>query len=260
MKLKIYQIDAFTKTIFGGNPAAVVPLESWLDDAVMQKIAEENNLSETAFFAPESGGFGLRWFTPVSEVRLCGHATLASAFALFEILGFSGDTVAFETKSGALTVAKEANGRLCMDFPMEPMMACDAPTQMLEATNATLLETFVEMDYMAVLGSEREVLELKPDFAKLKELDGRGVIVTARGETSDFVSRFFAPKYGIDEDPVTGSAHCALAPYWGKKLGKTTLNAKQLSRRGGEIECELKADRVALKGYAAKYMSGEIEI
>ena len=150
MKLKIYQIDAFTKTIFGGNPAAVVPLESWLDDAVMQKIAEENNLSETAFFAPEGGGFGLRWFTPVSEVRLCGHATLASAFALFEILGFSGDTVAFETKSGALTVAKEANGRLCMDFPMEPMMACDAPTRMLEATNATLLETFVGMDYMAV--------------------------------------------------------------------------------------------------------------
>ena len=237
-----------------------MPLESWLDDAVMQKIAEENNLSETAFFAPEGGGFGLRWFTPVSEVRLCGHATLASAFALFEILGFSGDTVAFETKSGALTVAKEANGRLCMDFPMEPMMACDAPTRMIEDTNATLLETFVGMDYIAVLGSEREVLELKPDFAKLKELDGRGVIVTARGETSDFVSRFFAPKYGIDEDPVTGSAHCALAPYWGKKLGKTTLNAKQLSRRGGEIECELKADRVALKGYAAKYMSGEIEI
>lgn len=260
MKLKIYQIDAFTKTIFGGNPAAVVPLESWLDDAVMQKIAEENNLSETAFFAPEGGGFGLRWFTPVSEVRLCGHATLASAFALFEILGFSGDTIAFETKSGALTVAKEANGRLCMDFPMEPMMACDAPTRMIEATNATLLETFVGMDYMAVLGSEREVLELKPDFAKLKELDGRGVIITARGETSDFVSRFFAPKYGIDEDPVTGSVHCALAPYWGKKLGKTTLNAKQLSRRGGEIECELKADRVTLKGYAAKYMSGEIEI
>lgn len=139
-------------------------------------------------------------------------------------------------------------------------MACDAPTRMIEATNATLLETFVGMDYIAVLGSEREVLELKPDFAKLKELDGCGVIITARGETSDFVSRFFAPKYGIDEDPVTGSAHCALAPYWGKKLGKTTLNAKQLSRRGGEIECELKADRVTLKGYAAKYMSGEIEI
>lgn len=260
MKLKIYQIDAFSKTLFGGNPAAVVPLESWLDDAVMQKIAQENNLSETAFFVPEGEGFGLRWFTPVSEVDLCGHATLASAFVLFEMLGFGGNMIIFETKSGKLTVTREADGMLAMDFPAEFVSVCETPKELAEAMGVTPIEALKGVDYVALLGSEREVLELKPDFAKLKELDGRGLIVTAKGETSDFVSRFFAPKLGIDEDPVTGSAHCALAPYWGKKLGKTTLNAQQLSIRGGEIECELRGDRVILKGYATKYMSGEIEI
>lgn len=260
MKLKIYQIDAFSKTVFGGNPAAVVPLESWLDDAIMQKIAEENYLSETAFFAPEGEGFGLRWFTPVSEVELWGHATLASAFVLFEIFGFSGNMIIFETKSGKLTVAREADGMLSMDFPAEFASVCETPKELAEAIGVTPIETLTGVDYVALLGSEREVLELKPDFAKLKKLDGRGLIVTAKGDTSDFVSRFFAPKLGIDEDPVTGSAHCALAPYWSKKLGKTTLHAKQLSKRGGEIECALRGDRVLLGGYATKYMAGEIYI
>ncbi len=260
MKLKIYQIDAFSKTVFGGNPAAVVPLEGWLDDATMQEIAQENNLSETAFFVPEGEGFGLRWFTPLSEVELCGHATLASAFVLFETLGFGGNMIIFETKSGKLTVTREADGMLSMDFPAEFASVCETPKELAGAIGVTPIETLIGVDYMALLGSEREVLGLKPDFAKLKELGGRGLIVTAKGDTNDFVSRFFAPKLGIDEDPVTGSAHCALAPYWSQKIGKTTLHAKQLSKRSGEIECELTGDRVSLKGYAVKYMSGEIEI
>lgn len=260
MKLPIYQLDAFTDKVFGGNPAAVVPLESWLDDAVLQKIAEENNLSETAFFVPQIGGFGLRWFTPVSEVDLCGHATLASAYVLFEILGFEGEAIVFETKSGKLTVTRETNGMLLMDFPLEPTSACEAPKELTDALGITPLETFAGTDYMVVLDDEEQLRTLQPDFVLLSKLERRGVIVTAKGDSCDFVSRFFAPKLGIDEDPVTGSAHCALAPYWAKRLGRTMLNAKQLSKRGGEIRCALMGSRVILKGYAAKYMTGEIEI
>jgi PhzF family phenazine biosynthesis protein len=269
MKLVQYQVDAFAEHVFEGNPAAVCPLDSWLDDELMQAIAAENNLSETAFFVPSGDGFHLRWFTPKAEVRLCGHATLASAHVLFDILGYSGEAIAFETLSGTLTVARK-DGALAMDFPAIVAKPCPTPAALSEALGRAPLEVLAADDYLAVFDSEATVRALAPDMGKLASLDLRGVCVTAAGggasgadgagETIDFVSRFFAPKYGVPEDPVTGSAHCKLTPYWAARLGKTRLHAKQVSRRGGRVLCELRGDRVILSGTAVTFMRGEIHV
>ena len=257
MKIKQYQVDAFATRAFEGNPAAVCPLESWLDDGLMQAIAEENNLSETAFFVPTETGFGLRWFTPVKEVDLCGHATLATAHVLFEMLGFAGQAITFETRSGELIVGRKG-GRLEMNFPACPPAPCELSKTLTKALGQRPLDVFAADDYLAIFDSEATVRAITPDMALLGQLDLRGVIVTAPGTDVDFVSRFFAPKLGIPEDPVTGSAHCALAPYWAKRLGKNVLSARQVSRRGGNICCELKTDRVILSGSAVTVMTSEI--
>jgi PhzF family phenazine biosynthesis protein len=257
MKLRQYQVDAFATRVFEGNPAAVCPLERWLDDAFLQAIAAENNLSETAFFVPTEGGFGLRWFTPLREVDLCGHATLATAHVLFESLGYAGASIKFDTRSGELVV-KKTGGRLEMDFPACRPKPCAAPEILVKALGQRPLEVLAADDYLAVYDSEAIIRAITPDFALLAQLDLRGVVITARGTDADFVSRFFAPKYGIPEDPVTGSAHCELAPYWGARLGKPILTARQISRRGGSLTCEMRADRVLLAGSAVTFMEAEI--
>ena len=262
-KLRIYQVDAFTGRLFGGNPAAVVPLETWLDAATMQAIALENNLAETAFFAPESDGFRLRWFTPEVEVKLCGHATLASAHVLFTILEPGRRAVKFETLSGTLTVVASGD-RLVMDFPrwtLSPATA-DAPRALAAALGAApvrLLSTG-DGDYaIAVFEREADVRALAPDFGALRKL-GLMVIATAPGTRSDCVVRFFAPSHGIDEDPGTGSIHCALTPYWCERLGKRTLHSLQVSKRGSELNCKLDGERVLIAGRAVKYLEGWIEV
>lgn len=257
MNIRQYQIDAFTTRIFSGNPAAVCPLDTWLEDDLLQAIAAENNLSETAFFVPTKSGFHLRWYTPVAEVELCGHATLASVHVLFEILGYPGDTIIFETLSGILTVTRRGT-LLIMDFPAAPPSLCVPPVLLLEGLRQQPVEVLAADDYFVVFDCEDTVRSIRPDFAKLAELDLRGVIVTASGQQVDFVSRFFAPKFGIPEDPVTGSAHCSLTPYWSARLGKHLLAARQVSKRGGDIQCELKGDRVALSGHAVTFMEAEI--
>lgn len=257
MRIKQYQVDAFTTRIFGGNPAAVCLLDTWLEDSLLQAIAAENNLSETAFFVRMENGFHLRWFTPVAEIDLCGHATLATAHVLFEILSYTKPTITFETRSGILTVEKKGE-LLVMNFPSAPPVTCVAPSALLAGLVIQPVEVLAADDYLVVYDSEETVRSIKPDFAKLATLDLRGVIVTARGRDVDFVSRFFAPKFGIPEDPVTGSAHCALTPYWSARLGKQILNARQISRRGGDIQCELKGNRVALAGHAVTFMEAEI--
>lgn len=257
MKIKQYQIDAFATRAFEGNPAAVCPLESWLDDGILQAIAEENNLSETAFFVPSEKGFELRWFTPVKEVDLCGHATLASAHVIFEILGYAKQAITFETRSGDLFV--ERHGKLLkMDFPARPPAPCMLSEILLKGLGQRPVEVLAANDYMAVFDSEATVRAITPDQSLLSQLDLRGVIATARGTDVDFVSRFFAPKSGIPEDPVTGSAHCTLAPYWANKLGKNILSARQVSKRGGNIACEVNSGRVFLSGYAVTFMEAEI--
>lgn len=259
MKLKQYQVDAFTDRIFGGNPAAVVPLPSWLDDSLLQAIAEENNLSETAFFVPAEKGFQLRWFTPVREVDLCGHATLATAHVIFERLGHSQQIITFETRSGDLFV-KQQGALLEMDFPASPPTPCEISEKLVLGLGRRPIEVLAAEDYLAVFDCEATVRAITPDQSALSQLDLRGVCITAPGNEVDFVSRFFAPRFGIPEDPVTGSAHCELAPYWANKLGKNLLRAKQVSRRGGDITCELKADRVILSGSAVIFMEAEIAI
>lgn len=259
MRIRQYQVDAFASRVFEGNSAAVCPLEQWLDDSVLQAIAEENNLSETAFFVPSPRGYHLRWFTLTREVDLCGHATLASAHVLFEILGHDQPAIVFETRSGELTV--ERTGSLLeMDFPAAPPRPCAAPPALVEALGRKPVEVLAADDYIAVYDDERIVRALAPDMEKLRALDLRGVAVTAPGVRYDFVSRFFAPKHGIPEDPVTGSAHCELAPYWAGKLDKTRLRARQVSRRGGDVVCELRAGRVRLAGSAVLFMEGEIRV
>ncbi len=259
MKIKQYQVDAFAARAFEGNPAAVCPLDSWLDDGLLQAIAVENNLSETAFFVPSGSGFRLRWFTPASEVDLCGHATLATAHVLFEHLGQPGPAVSFETRSGTLTVERKG-GLLEMDFPACPPKPCSESGILAQALGRQPLEVLCADDYLAVFDSEATVRGLTPDFALLGTLDRRGVIVTAPGSADDFVSRFFAPRLGVPEDPVTGSAHCALAPYWAGRLGRHRLSARQVSKRGGRILCELKDDRVLLSGTAITFMEAEITL
>lgn len=255
--MKMYQVDAFASHVFEGNPAAVCPLEKWLDNNLLQSIAEENNLSETAFFVPSPKGFELRWFTPVREVNLCGHATLASAHVIFEILKYSKQIITFETRSGDLFVKKIGN-MLEMDFPSYPPTPHAISEKLVQALGRRPTELFVADDYMAVFESEAIIRSISPNFNLLSELDLRGVMITAPGLEVDFVSRFFAPKYGINEDPVTGSAHCVLAPYWTNRLGKTSLSAKQVSKRGGDIHCQFEGDRVLLSGKAVTFMEAEI--
>ena len=259
MELDLYQIDAFTDKPFQGNPAAVIPLETWLPDNTMQSIAEENNLSETAFFVPTSKEFHIRWFTPETEVDLCGHATLAAAYVLFNILGYNKDRIDFESKSGALTVLQKGNW-IVMDFPAQIPATCIVPDEIVKAFGKTPIECLRSEDYIVVFESESDILSIEPDIDYLKKLDLRGVIITARSREYDFISRFFAPKYGIDEDPVTGSAHTQLIPYWARKLGKSKMTAKQVSSRGGEIVCELHDDRVLISGKAVKFLEGKIKI
>jgi len=259
MKLRQYQVDAFASRVFEGNPAAVVPLASWLDDTLLRAIAGENNLSETAFFIPSQKGFKLRWFTPGAEVDLCGHATLASAHVLFTHLGYSGPVVTFETRSGDLMVERQGQF-LVMDFPSRPPTPCAAPQALLGALGRQPVEVLAADDYIVVFDTEDAIRFIEPDYAQLQLIDLRGVAVTAPGREADFVSRFFAPKLGVPEDPVTGSSHCELAPYWASRLGKTDMRARQLSRRGGEMLCRLDGSRVMLSGTAVTFMEGEITV
>lgn len=258
-RIKRFQVDAFTTRPFAGNPAAICPLASWPDDALLQAIAEENNLSETAFFVPSAKGFRLRWFTPVAEVDLCGHATLAAAHVLFDVLGYANPSITFETRSGELIVRRKSN-LLIMDFPARPAVACSAPEVLAEALGRRPIEVLSADDYLAVFDNQEAVRGINPDYGLLGQLDLRGVIVTAPGSDVDFVSRFFAPKFGISEDPVTGSAHCTLAPYWSDRLGKDVLAARQVSRRGGDILCEVKGSRVLLSGSAVTIMVATITL
>jgi PhzF family phenazine biosynthesis protein len=258
MQLSIYQIDAFTDQLFSGNPAAVIPLNSWLDDKIMQLIALENNLSETAFFVKKDDKYHIRWFTPAEEVALCGHATLASAYVIFNYLDKKAQSIEFYSKSGPLIVTKSEE-HYQLNFPAIPVYAM-TPTQiMLNACNKHINQAYTsEQDYLIILESEQDVKELEFDASALKMLDLRGVIVSAKGEACDFVSRCFYPNLDVSEDPVTGSAHCQLAPYWGSVLKKSILHAKQLSARGGELICEVHNDRVYLRGKAVLYLQGTI--
>src|ERR1051326_849652 len=261
MRVPLYQIDAFADGPFTGNPAAVCPLEEWLPDDLMQAIAAENNLSETAFFVPENDGYRLRWFTPTTEVDLCGHATLASAFVVFSWLAPWRRRVIFQTeKAGPLSVARDGD-LLSMAFPARPPEPCTMSQPLVAALGRRPAALFAARDYLAVYDSADEGAALAPDFAAVAALDTFAVIVTAPGvDGVDFVSRFFAPARGVDEDPVTGSAHCTLIPYWADRLGKTRLEARQLSRRGGALSCGLHGDRVTIAGQAILYLEGRIEI
>lgn len=251
MELSLFQVDAFTDKVFGGNPAAVVPLESWLPDATLQAIALENNLAETAYFVKVGDRFQLRWFTPAVEMDLCGHATLAAAFVIGQ------ERMAFDTKSGELVVRKDGD-LLVMDFPSRPPKTVTPEAGAVEAVGGKPTEVLAARDYVLLYATEKEVLSLKPDMSALCRLNQGTFIATAKGENCDFVSRFFAPKLGVPEDPVTGSAHCTLIPYWAEKLGKTTLHARQVSARGGELRCKLNGDRVEMAGHAVLYLQGKI--
>ncbi len=259
MDLPIFQVDAFSSAVFSGNPAAVCPLESWLPDTTLQAIATENNLSETAYFVRNDGRFDLRWFTPACEVDLCGHATLASAYVLFHELQEAGDTLRFMTKSGEVLVRRQGD-KLALDFPARPPEKIDPDPNLIPALGGAPLEILAARDYLIRYGSEAEVRALSPHMEALKKIDRFAFIATATGVDCDFVSRFFAPAKGVPEDPVTGSAHCTLIPYWAKQLGKNILHARQVSPRGGELFCKLAGDRVEIAGYAALFLRGRIRI
>jgi PhzF family phenazine biosynthesis protein len=264
MQLAIYQVDAFTDRLFAGNPAAVCPLEAWLPDATMQAIAAENNLSETAFFVPRGDDYDLRWFTPTVETELCGHATQASGFVVMTKLAPQRSTVRFHTRSGPLTVARQGDS-FAIDLPAQPPEPCAMPAQTVAALGRKPAEILGASKYLVIYDSAAEVAALAPDTAALADIDRDGVIVSAPGPQGekggcDFVSRYFAPHAGIPEDPVTGSAHCTLVPYWAKRLGKTKLHARQISRRGGELFCELRGERVVIAGRAAFYLEGKIHV
>ena len=261
MRIPIYQIDAFTSERFRGNPAAVCPLEEWLPNELMQKIAAENNLSETAFFVRQADSYQLRWFTPATEVDLCGHATLASAYVISHILKPRLRRIAFTSNSGPLAV--EVDGELIrLDFPVDPPRPVDSPPGLQQALGIEPREVLASrIKYLLlVLASEAEVRGLSPDMAALARLEHNGVIATAPGAECDFVSRFFAPRLGVPEDPVTGSAHCVLVPYWAARLGKNKLHARQLSPRGGELFCEAHGARVWMAGRAVQYLEGFIDL
>lgn len=260
MRLRIYQIDAFTDTVFRGNPAAVCPLDRWLSDTLMQKIAMENNLAETAFFVRNGDRFHIRWFTPEVEVDLCGHATLASAFVIFNLEHFADPVIQFDSRSGALQVSKNGDF-LTLDFPADRPFKCSAPKGLLEGMGAPPAEICKgKTDYMLVYENAAQITALKPDMRRIAEIEARGIIATAPGDDVDFVSRFFAPQSGIPEDPVTGSAHTTLTPYWANRLGRRELTARQLSKRGGWLQCRVAGDRVEISGRARAFMIGEIEI
>lgn len=260
MEIPIFQVDAFSASVFSGNPAAICPIDHWLPDQVLQAIAAENNLAETAYFVRNNGGFQLRWFTPTCEVDLCGHATLASAFVLFDELNEPGEALRFDTKSGALLVRRKGD-LLALDFPSRPPQAATIDAGLIPALGgAPPLEILAARDYLVRYRSEAEVRALSPDFAALKKIDRFAVIATAPGENCDFVSRFFAPAQGIPEDSATGSSHCTLTPYWAKQLGKAELHARQISARGGELFCALTEDGVEIAGRAALFLRGRIVV
>jgi PhzF family phenazine biosynthesis protein len=259
-QIPLYQVNAFTDRPFGGNPAAVCPLSRWLPDAILQAIAAENNLSETAFYIPTAEGYDLRWFTPTVEVELCGHATLAAAYVIRAIRRESNATrLCFQSKSGELAVEYE-DGRYVLDFPSLPAIPCTLDPNLLAGLGATPATMLGARNYLCVFDTEEQVRALNPDLARLAAIERFAVIVTAPGRDCDFVSRFFAPAQGVPEDPVTGSAHCTLIPYWSKRLGQPRLFARQVSRRGGELWCEDRGDRVRIAGYVVKFLEGTIEL
>lgn len=261
MKLKIYQVDAFTDKVFGGNPAAVCPLDHWLDDKLMQKIAMENNLAETAFYVKSGNEYQLRWYTPTVEVDLCGHATLAAAFVLFNFENHPGSQINFlSPHSGKLTVTKQ-DDLLTLNFPADTVEPVEPFKALTDGFNILPVEILKgKTDYLLVFRNEKEITEIIPQFNKIALLNARGVIVTAHGNSVDFVSRFFAPQSGVNEDPVTGSAHTTLTPYWAKELGKNELTAVQLSKRKGYLNCKLLDNRVEISGRARLYLKGEIKV
>lgn len=260
MKMPIYQVDAFATAIFTGNPAAVMPLASWPAHELLQAVAAENNLSETAYMVAQEEGYALRWFTPEVEVDLCGHATLASAHVLYQHLGYTGDSIRFSTRSGDLHVRRDA-GAYTLDFPaytLAPLEVDPAVLAALDGSASLAVQVEGASKQLYVFATEDEVAELSPDFAALLAVSEQCIIATAPGESVDFVSRFFGPPVGINEDPVTGSAHCALTPYWAKRLGRNPLQARQISARGGALQCELKNDRVLMTGRCVTFMQGEV--
>ena len=267
MLIPYYQVDAFASRVFTGNPAGVCLLADWLADEVLQSIAAENNLAETAFVVQRSdpggglrgGRYDLRWCTPTMEVDLCGHATLAPAHVIFEHLGYRGEVIRFDTRSGELTVTRDGD-RLILDFPARPATCCEPPAELIAGLGRAPEFTAKARDYLAVFATEQEVADLRPDMAALCQLDCLGIIATAPGTTCDFVSRFFAPRAGIPEDPVTGSAHSTLIPYWSERLKKKKLHARQISARGGELICEDRGSRVGIGGRAVTYSSGFIRL
>jgi len=256
--MDIYQVDAFNNAVFKGNPAAVCPLEKWISDDLMQTIAEENNLSETVFFVKNGNLFDIKWFTPTCEIDLCGHATLAAAHIIFSELNYKEKQLEFNSKSGKLTVTKSADW-YTLNFPSEEISAIETPDLLKQALNVPVLKTLKGNGKLLVeLENETVIKNLKPNFNLLTQLESPGIIVTAKGDSADFVSRFFAPKIGINEDPVTGSAHTLLIPYWAKKLNKTKLDAVQLSKRTGILKCEYLNDRVEMSGQAVTYLKGQL--
>ncbi len=258
--IPFFEVLAFTNRLFSGNPAGVCLLdEKWLPDEMMQRIAAENNLSETAFVIARGERFGLRWMTPTMEVELCGHATLASAHVLFRHVGFGGEEVVFDSQGGELRVTREGE-RLGLDFPARPGTEITLPPQLTVALGAEPARVLDGRDYVAVFDDEKTVAALRPDFPALERLKRQGVVVTAPGDECDFVSRCFAPAAGIPEDPVTGSTHCTLIPYWSKRLGKPRLHARQISVRGGELFCEDRGERVGIGGAAVTYIEGQISL
>ena len=259
MNISLYQVDAFTDRVFGGNPAAVCPLESWLETGLMQDIAKENNLSETAFYVPKNGDFEIRWFTPRIEIDLAGHPTLATAHVIFNHTPYDRETITFHSKSGPLTVRREKD-MMVMNFPSRPPEPAGAPELLLEGLEVEPLEVLKSRDYLVLYRSEKEVRSIRPKFDKLAEVDALGIIITSEGDHSDFVSRFFAPQAGINEDPVTGSAHATLIPFWAKRLNKNSLHAFQVSERQGELFCGYQGDRVSIGGRAVTFLRGTIEI
>lgn len=262
MELPIYQVDAFTDDVFKGNPAAVVPLREWLSDEVLQKIALENNLSETAFFVPRNQGFHLRWFTPTVEVNLCGHATLATSYVIFEILNYSKDEIIFDSLSGQLKVRKSESG-ITLNFPIWKHTKAKHDQRVADAFGVDPIELYHGNDWVAVFDDETTVRNLKPDMVKLSQIkEARGIIATAKSnsEELDFVSRFFGPNVGVPEDPVTGSAHCILSSIWAEKLEKTEFKARQVSERSGDLELSIQGERLYITGNAALYMEGTIYV
>ncbi|MBN1181085.1 MAG: PhzF family phenazine biosynthesis protein [Bacteroidales bacterium] len=260
MEIKLYQIDTFTTEIFKGNAAAICPLDNWLDDELLIKIAAENNLSETGFFIKDGTEYQIRWFTPAVEVDLCGHATLAEAYVLYNYRGYEGESIAFNSKSGILKVRK-SDDFFVLDFPSDKIKKVDLTDELIKPFDVKPSEAFKgNTDYMLIFDDEEVISNMTPDLSLIAQIKARGIIVTARGNQTDFVSRFFAPQSGIDEDPVTGSSHTTLTPYWSNRLNKSELSAQQISKRGGMLKCKYLGERVEISGKAVTYLIGDIKI